>query len=313
LLDVSSVREKLQAKLEISASDSDAKFLLANLALAQPVALRVPKNTAGVEIDLRHRWTGDVAAPLTLVLVESGAEVILHDRVETDAKAITGRAEIIVEQNAKLTYVQDEETPSGCFHYRSARIHAHRDSRVNWTCFTTGAQWHAARLGVIVHEPGVEAHLYGLFSGDVDARADHRTQQHHGAPNAMSNLLFKNLLAGRSHSVYQGVITVPQIAQKTDAYQTCRNLMLDQGTHAHAMPKLEIVADDVKCSHGASIGSLNKEQLFYLQTRGLSRREAMTAIASGFAEEIIQTIPLEHVRDLWRRQVSATISRASGE
>jgi Fe-S cluster assembly protein SufD len=149
-----------------------------------------------------------------------------------------------------------------------------------------------------------------LFAGSGTSRADHRTHQYHGAPHATSNLLFKTLLAGTARSIYQGLISVPKQSQKTDAYQQCRNLMLDPGTHADAIPKLEIIADDVRCTHGASIGSLNAEQLFYLRSRGLDYRQALTAVAAGFGEEIIERVPLKNVQDSWRDQVTRTICLA---
>ncbi|MBL0063396.1 MAG: SufD family Fe-S cluster assembly protein [bacterium] len=114
-----------------------------------------------------------------------------------------------------------------------------------------------AKLRMDLIGVNTECHLSGLFSGIGKARAEHRTHQHHGTPNGFSNLLFKTILAGESHSIYQGIITVPQIAQKTDAYQTCRNLMLDPA-RMRRNSQARIIADDVKCSHGASIGTLNK-------------------------------------------------------
>lgn len=311
-------REVFAAMLKFEAGDADAKFLNYHGALAaQPVCLRVPSSAKGVVIDLNHRHSGaGLAAPATLIIVERGAEAIVVDRWHTESSEtpIIGRTEILVRQGARLHYVTDENIPVGSSIYRSGRIQIERDGYLNWTTYTTGGAWHVSKLRMDLLGVNTECHLSGLFSGHGTARAEHRTHQHHNTPNGFSNLLFKTLLAGEAHSIYQGIITVPQHAQKTDAYQTCRNLMLDPGTHADAIPKLEIIADDVKCSHGASIGTLNKEQLFYLQTRGLSYREALTAIGMGFAEEVIQTIPetLEDVRQSWRDRVTQTVGRASG-
>ncbi|NUO18653.1 SufD family Fe-S cluster assembly protein [bacterium] len=311
-------RELFRSMLDVEDADTDAKFLHYHRALtAQPVCLRVPANTTGVVIDLSHRHTGGgLAAPATLVVVERGAEAVIFDRWHTDSKdaPVIGRTEILVKQGARLHYVHDEQIPVNSAMYRTGRIRVERDGYLNWCAFTTGGAWHVAKLRIDLLGVNTECHLSGLFSGHGSANAEHRTHQHHGTPNGFSNLLFKTLLAGQAHSIYQGIITVPQIAQKTDAYQTCRNLMLDPGTHADAIPKLEIIADDVKCSHGASIGTLNKEQLFYLQTRGLNYREALTAIGMGFGEEVIQTVPesLEDVRQSWRERVAQTVGRASG-
>jgi Fe-S cluster assembly protein SufD len=310
-------RELFASMYAIADGDVDGKFLHYNRALAaNPICLRIPPKTTGVVIDLTHRHNGPgLSAPTTLVIVESGAEAIIFDRWETDSKStpIIGRTEILVKAGARLHYVQDENVPQDSTIYRNGRISVERDGYLNWCSFTTGGAWHVAKLRMDLLGPNTECHLSGLFSGHGDAKADHRTHQHHNTPNGFSNLLFKTLLADQAHSIYQGVITVPQHAQKTDAYQTCRNLMLDPGTHADAIPKLEIIADDVKCSHGASIGTLNKEQLFYLQTRGLNYREALTAISMGFGEQVIDTVPeaLEDVRQNWRERVAKTIGRAA--
>ncbi|MCB9357940.1 MAG: SufD family Fe-S cluster assembly protein [Calditrichaeota bacterium] len=308
---------KFAAMLDFETNDMDARFLAYHCAMSSPVCLRVPANTTGVVIDLVQNHTGPgLAAPATLIVVERGAEAIVHDRWKTNGSNVPliGRTEIIVREGARLHYVNDEELDQSPAIYRMGRIHVERDGYVNWCTFTTGAPWHVAKLRLDLDGVNTEAHLSGLFSGDGQARAEHRTHQHHNTPNGFSNLLFKTLLAGEAHSIYQGIITVPQHAQKTDAYQTCRNLMLDPGTHADAIPKLEIIADDVKCSHGASIGHLNKEQMFYLQARGLNYRQALTAIATGFAEEVINTVPdeLEDVQESWRTRVARTVGRASG-
>ncbi len=318
LLATSADREAFAELLSYSSDDVDAKFLSYHRALTgQPLCLRVPASTTGVVIDLSHHYAGQgLAAPSTLIIVERGAEAIVHDRWIGEGKAVPfiGRTEILVKQGARLHYVHDELIDADASVYRTGRVRVERDGYLNWCSFTTGYKWHVAKLRIDLLGANTEAHLSGLFSGDGNARAEHRTHQHHNTPNGFSNLLFKTLLAGEAHSVYQGIITVPQHAQKTDAYQTCRNLMLDPGTHAEAIPKLEIIADDVKCSHGASIGHLNKEQMFYLQARGLTFRQALTAIATGFAEEVINNVPevLEDVRDNWRERVSQTVGRATG-
>jgi len=166
-----------------------------------------------------------------------------------------------------------------------------------------------ARLEMLLNGSDTHAVFKGLFTGAEGMHADHRTHQFHNAPRAKSDLMMKTLLTGKAHSIYQGTISVPRQAQKTDAYQQCRNLLLESGTHADAIPKLEIIADDVRCTHGASMGSLNKEQLFYLQTRGLTRHQAMVAISTGFAEEIIRFVPVESVQERWRSLVNRTIGK----
>jgi Fe-S cluster assembly protein SufD len=275
----------------------------------------MPKFRGGEAVELVQTASGPGLAAFTTVLViERGAELMLYDRWEIgeDVAAGIGRSEIVVEDGAKLIYITEDQAGAAPF-YRRGRIRLERNARLEWYSATPGASWHVARLEIDLAGAGADATFKGLFAGTAGAKADHRTHQYHSAPNARSELTIKTLLSGGARSVYQGLITVPQQAQKTDAYQQCRNLLLDSGTHADAIPKLEIIADDVRCTHGASMGSVNKEQLFYLQSRGLTRRQAVVTIASGFAEEIIRHVPVEMVQERWRNLVSTAVGRMKAE
>jgi Fe-S cluster assembly protein SufD len=298
----------------VPGDDYDAKFLYYHKAFSRtPACFRVPRGFRGDAVELVQRAVGPGLAPFTTILfVEAGAEVTFYDRWEvgSEAAAAIGRTEIVVGEGAHLTYLQEDDAGESGFFYRRARVRIDRNARLSWFAATPGAGWHAARLDMVMNGPGSEARFKGLFAGRGAARADHRTHQHHASPQAKSELTFKTLLSGSAHSVYQGLITVPRDAQQTDAYQQCRNLLLDPGAHADAIPKLEIIADDVRCTHGASMGSVNKDQLFYLQSRGLTRRQATTAIATGFAEEVIRDVPVESVRERWRSLVAKTIGAA---
>jgi FeS assembly protein SufD len=308
--------ETLRQLQRIPGDDFDAKFLYYHRALDRaPVILRVPSAWSGETIEIEQRATGPgLQTFTTLVVVDAGAEVTVIDRWQPgdeDSLAI-GRAEIRVGEGARLNYIQEDACPARASLYRRARIQIARNADVSWFTFTRGAAWYAARMEAQLMGPGSSALIRGLFAGVGDAHADHRTHQYHGAPRAKSDLTFKTLLSGHSHSIYQGLISVPRSSQKTDAYQQCRNLLLSPGTHADAIPKLEIIADDVRCTHGASMGSLNKDQLFYLQSRGLSRAQAMRTIATGFAEEIIRKVPVEAVQERWREAVMTAIGEAAG-
>lgn len=297
----------------IAGDDYDAKFLYYHKALSTyPLCFRVTADTEICGSELVQRAAGPgLATFTTVVIVERGAHATLYDRWEAgdEVSCAIGRTEILVEEGAHLTYIQEDPQSKSCALYRRGRVQLERNARLNWYSATPGSRWHVSRLQMNMNGPGAEGNFAGLFAGNGSVRSDHRTHQYHASPDARSNLLFKALLAAGSHSVYQGIISVPHEAQKTDAYQTCRNLLLDPDTHAEAIPKLEIIADDVRCSHGASVGSLNEEQLFYLMSRGLSRRTAMSAIAGGFAEEVIDAVPMECVKLRWRKLVAETIAR----
>src|SRR5690606_14415087 len=145
--------------------------------------------------------------------------------------------------------------------------------------------------------PGAESNMLGLYFGDGDQHFDHNTSQDHVAPAARSDLLYKGALDGASRSVFRGVIRVFKGAQQTDAYQTNRNLLLSDRARADSLPNLEINADDVKCSHGATVGQLDEDTLFYLMSRGLSRGQAERLVVTGFLGEVMQRMPLGGVAE----------------
>ena len=309
--------ELCRKMLMIAGDDYDAKFLYYHKALAEnSVCLRIPQGYQGDSLEIVQRSQGPgVAAFSTILVVERDTVATIYDRweVSDDGAPAIGRMEIHVEAGARLTILQEDAAGDRSSLYRRARVVMDRDSEVRWYAITPGAAWHVARLEVDLNGSGTYGEVKGLFVGRGNARADHRTHQYHGAPHAKSDLTFKTLLAGHAHSVYQGLITVPQQSQKTDAYQQCRNLFLNAGTHADAIPKLEIIADDVRCTHGASMGSVNRDQVFYLTSRGLTRPQAVTAIATGFAEEIIRFVPTESVQERWRTLVRETVGSSTPE
>jgi Fe-S cluster assembly protein SufD len=314
LADEETAGEHCRTLQMISGDDYDAKFLYYHKALCrQPVGFRVPTGWKGDALELLQSVAGPgLGTFTTIIIVEAGAELTLLDRWELPADTLAvGRTEIRVEAGAKLNYIQEDVCGARVSLYRRARIQAERDAEINWYSFTRGAAWHAARMEMALNGSGSRGLLKGLFAGNGDARADHRTHQYHAAPRAKSDLTFKTLLSGRAHSVYQGLISVPKQSQKTDAYQQCRNLLLEAGTHADAIPKLEIIADDVRCTHGASMGSLNKDQLFYMMSRGLSRAQALRTIATGFAEEIIAQVPVETIQERWRTLTAESIGESA--
>ena len=140
--------------------------------------------------------------------------------------------------------------------------------------------------------PGANSDMLGLYFGDEDQHFDHNTSQDHVAPHASSDLLYKGALDGESRAVFRGIIRVGKGAQQTDAYQTNRNLLLSDKARADSLPNLEIEADDVKCSHGATVGQLDQESLFYLMSRGLKREQAERLVVMGFLGEVLGRLPL---------------------
>ena len=157
--------------------------------------------------------------------------------------------------------------------------------------------------------PGSEARVTGGYAGGPGQHLDYDTTQEHAAPNTISDLAFRGVLAAGSTAVWRGMIRVDPGAQRTDAFQECRNLLLSPEAHADAIPGLEIEADDVRCTHAAAIAQIDRDQLFYLTSRGLDPAEAKSLIIEGFLESLVERLAAGPVRD----EVSAALERRLGE
>jgi Fe-S cluster assembly protein SufD len=145
--------------------------------------------------------------------------------------------------------------------------------------------------------------MSGFYFTDGQQHLDFDTQQNHMAPHTTSDLLFKGALVGSSRAVWQGMIYVAPGAQKTDGYQANRNLVLSKNARADSIPGLEILADDVRCTHGATVGKIDPEQIFYLLSRGISKQDATRLVVEGFFDPVMQRIPFEGVRNRFAQEI----------
>jgi Fe-S cluster assembly protein SufD len=154
--------------------------------------------------------------------------------------------------------------------------------------------------------------MSGFFFTDHDQHLDHDTQQNHLAPNTTSDLLFKGALLGESRSVWQGMIYVAPGAMKTDGYQANRNLVLSSKARADSIPGLEILADDVRCTHGATVGKIDPDLVFYLRSRGIPKADAERLVVEGFFDPIMQRIPFEGVRERFQEAIQTKMKSFEG-
>ncbi|WOO42340.1 Fe-S cluster assembly protein SufD [Rubellicoccus peritrichatus] len=174
---------------------------------------------------------------------------------------------------------------------------AKRDANVKTIALNLGAKYARIENQTRIAEPGSNVHVYSLTVATGEQEFDQRTLQTHAAPNAYSDLLYKNALLDKARTIFSGMILVEPDAQKTDAYQTNRNLLLSAEAEANSLPGLEIEANDVKCSHGATTGQIDQEQLFYLMARGIPRETAYELLIFGFFEEIIEKFDNEELKE----------------
>jgi Fe-S cluster assembly protein SufD len=260
----------------------------------------------GVQIDLplqtlTYLDTDDAAVfPHTLMVVGSNASVTFIDRYASPhlthafSNAVT---EIVVGDGARVRYVSIQDWGAGVTHLGVQRATVGRDADIRTLAIGFGADLARAEAETILAQPGGFSEMLGVFFADGDQHFDHRTLQDHVAPNCNSDLLYKGALRDRSRAVYSGWVHVRPDAQKTNAMQTSRNIVLSEHAKADAIPNLEIEANDVRCGHAASVGPVDEETIFYLQSRGIMREDAERLIVTGFFQEVLDRVRIDEVRE----------------
>jgi Fe-S cluster assembly protein SufD len=276
----------------------------------------VPKNVK-VELPLRaYRWIGDAGTAVfgrTLVVAEAFSQVSVVDELASGDFGRTafhvGAAEIVAAEGATVVYTSVQRFGRGVVHLATDRLAAGRDARITMLYSTMGADFARVDAQCSMREPGSHVDMLGIYIGQGDQHFDHETLQDHLAPHASSNLLFKGALDDEARSVFRGLIRVHPKAQRTDAYQTNRNLVLSAKARADSLPNLEIQADDVRCSHAATVGQLDEEEVFYLLSRGIPKAEAIRLVVFGFFAEVLEQLPSEGVRTELLQAVERKLAR----
>jgi len=263
--------------------------------------LRIPKNVkldAPVHVFRLIDRPGALVSTHSLVVAETGAEgAVIDEFVSEPLDALSVHAAIVEGgDNATLDYVALQRYGRGVKHFSIQHLKANRDTKLRTFNVQLGADLSRADVSSRLLGPGCSSDMLALWLGDGEQHFDHHTIQHHAAPSARSDLLFKGALTDEASSVFRGLIRVDRGAQLTDAYQTNRNLLLSDRAHATSLPNLEIEADDVRCSHGSTTGPVDEMQLFYLRSRGLTRDQAERLLVLGFFEEVLDRIPMTGVR-----------------
>ena len=277
--------------------------------------LHVPKGVR-VEIPLRIyiKMSEAERADLshTLIIAEEGSEVaILEDNSSTNPEASglhSGAVEIFVGQNANVTYVQVQRWNRHVWNLASHRAIIARDAQLCWVTATFGSRLSKINQATVLDGTGSSAQMLGLAFTDARQYFDVSTAQEHTSPHTISDLLYRTVLKDRAQTAWGGNIYVYPSANHTDAYQKNDNLLLSERAHADTLPGLEIEAHEVRCTHGATAGKIDTEQVFYLMSRGLSYAQAEKLIVDGFFQPVMERIPLESVRD----ELSTSITHKLG-
>lgn len=293
---------------------TQSKYAALNAALWQNgTFLYVPKNTE-VELPLgafHSADAGGVTAPRTLVVLEANAKATFIDEYTSEEFGerlfATGSVEIILGDGANLRYVSLQNWGRTVAHVGRIRAHLDRNSRLESLTVSLGADAARAEVECVMAGPGSESEMLGLYFADGGQHYNQYTLQHHAADHAHSDLLFKGALRDASTAVYSGLIQVDEGAQKTDAYQTNRNLLLDGESDAVSIPQLEIGANDVRCSHGSTTSPVPEDQRFYLMSRGLTPEVAEHVLVTGFLHEVTSRVTLPKVAEYVERVVQAKL------
>jgi Fe-S cluster assembly protein SufD len=236
---------------------------------------------------------------ILIILEEEAEATVLAETASRDPAAAglhCGAAEIILGPRARLRLVSLQNWGQGVWHFAHQQALVHRDASLQWTIGALGGRLAKVNQHVLMVGPGAQVQVNGVMFTEGRQHLSYHTLQRHQEPHCTSDLLYKGALQDRSRIVWRGMIKVDRDAQKTDGYQRNDNLILSEDARADSIPGLEIQADDVKCSHGATAGRVDDEQVFYASTRGLTRKEAVRMIVNGFFQQVFDRITIESVR-----------------
>ncbi|MBA4420630.1 MAG: Fe-S cluster assembly protein SufD [Anaerolinea sp.] len=243
-----------------------------------------------------------------IVWLEDGAEATFVQEYASDNERFetqfhSGILEVFVGEHASLKLVELQSWGRGTWNIMHENVKVAKDGHLSWIFGSLGSHLTKSFSSVDLAGEGANAKISGFYFADEDQHLDMDTEQNHLAPNTTSDLLYKGAVTERARSVWQGNIYVAPGANGTDGYQANRNLILSSKARADSIPGLEILADDVKCTHGATVGKVDPEQVFYLRSRGLNENDARHLIVEGFFEPIMERIPFQAVQERFRSAI----------
>ncbi|HET9525231.1 MAG TPA: Fe-S cluster assembly protein SufD [Pyrinomonadaceae bacterium] len=270
--------------------------------LQSGVFLWIPKNVK-LETPLQITFVSDGAQaasfPRLLVVAEENSSATLIESFVSngDESHFTNAiAEIVLKDGARLEHYRLQNENKSAFHVAATAAELGRASSYAVTSINLGAKLARHDVSVVMDHEGAECWVDGLYVAGANQHTDTHSVIDHKQPHCTSHQLYKGILDGNAHAVFNGKIFVREGAQKTDAMQTNKNLLLSAQARVDTKPQLEIYADDVKCAHGAAVGQIDEEELFYLQARGLNPELGRSLLTYGFAEEVIGKIKIESIR-----------------
>ncbi len=294
------------------ATPESGAFTALNAAFAEDGAvIRLAANTV-VEKPIHLVFLSDSGAegaathPHNLIFAEQHSQATIIESFVSagaDVYFTNSVTEVFVADGAHLSHYKLQRESRNAFHVGTLQVHQARESRYESFSFATGAELSRTNVYTTLAGDAAEAVLNGLYMVDGKQHVDHQTRIEHVAPNCPSHELYKGILDGRSHGVFNGKVYVHPEAQKTDGKQSNNNLLLSAEARVDTKPQLEIFADDVKCTHGATVGRLDETALFYMRSRGISTSQARRLLTYAFAADVLEKIELEPLREALEAQV----------
>ena len=254
--------------------------------------------------------TGAAAYPRNFILLEAGATgAVIESYVSLQGGSylVNTVTEAVVGEGARLEHSKIQRESEQAYHVGTTHIHQERDSHSTSFSISLGAAICRNNLDLVLNGPGIEGQLLGLYMGRGRQEVDNHTSILHASPNCSTREVYKGILDGTAHAIFNGKVYVTPEAQKTDAKQTNRNLLLSDRAKVDTKPQLEIFADDVKCTHGATVGSLDPLAAFYLKSRGIGPVLGRKILTYAFAAEILEELPYPAVRSGLESLVSARL------
>jgi Fe-S cluster assembly protein SufD len=265
-------------------------YVPAGVAVEEPIVLSAAHSQAGTELDRR-----------TLIVLEEGAQAEVWEQYLSATGELDGVFNVVTElsvgQGAHLRYVCGQDLSERTWIFGAQRAEVARDGYLDWVALGLGSANGRVRMETKLAGEGAEARVTGAYASHARQHIDFDTTQEHAAPNTTSDLAFRGILGGRSSAVWKGNIIVDPGAQKTDAFQESRNLLLGKRAHADAIPGLEIQANDVRCTHAAAVAQVDPEQLFYLRSHGLPEEVAKRLVIEAFLAALVERFEEGPVRE----------------
>ena len=278
--------------------DGSFVYVPRGVTLERPISLATVQARSGTLLNQR-----------TLIVLEEGAQAEVWEQYLSGSDEVDGLlnvvTELVVGDNAHLRYICGQALSERSWVFGAQRAELGRDASLDWVALGFGSARGRVRMETRLGGEGADARVTGAYATHARQHIDFDTTQEHAAPNTTSDLAFRGVLQGRSSAVWKGNIIVDPGAQKTDAFQESRNLLISKRAHADAIPGLEIQANDVRCTHAAAVAQVDPEQLFYLRSHGLDEEVAKRLVIEGFLSALVERFEQGPVRE----QLAATLER----